>query len=70
MKKIRLIIACFILLIKAIQLNAQSGIVAVGGDVSASSGSLSYSVGQIDYEVVSNSNGTLIQGLQQPFENL
>jgi hypothetical protein len=47
---------------------AQQNTVATGGNASSAEGSVSYSIGQIDYEPSSNANGTVSQGVQQPFE--
>ena len=43
---------------------------ASGGDATGSGGTASYSIGQIDYVTATGSNGTITQGLQQPFEIL
>ena len=47
---------------------AQNNTITTGADASNNNGSISYSIGQIDY--VSSSNGSIFinQGLQQPFE--
>lgn len=47
---------------------AQQNTVATGGNASSAQGSVSYSIGQIDYETSSNANGTISQGVQQPYE--
>ena len=47
---------------------AQQASIASGGDASGSGGSVAYSVGQIVYTTNSSANGSLIQGVQQPFE--
>jgi hypothetical protein len=47
---------------------AQQNTVATGGDASGAGGSASYSIGQIDYETYSGSNGNISHGVQQPFE--
>ena len=47
---------------------AQSGTVSTGGDVTSGTGSVSYSVGQVDFINVSGTNANLNQGLQQPYE--
>lgn len=39
-----------------------------GGNANGSGGIVSYSIGQIFYNTISVSNGTIIQGVQQPFE--
>lgn len=47
---------------------AQSNTVPAGGDATGSNGSVSYTVGQIDYIYETGSGGSANQGLQQPFE--
>jgi Secretion system C-terminal sorting domain len=49
-------------------LQAQEVIPATGGNVSGSGGSVSYSVGQIVYTTNTGTNGSVAQGVQQPFE--
>jgi hypothetical protein len=49
-------------------LNAQSGTVASGNEATGSGGSVSATIGQIDFNYQSGSNGNLNQGLQQPYE--
>jgi hypothetical protein len=46
---------------------AQKGIVGSGGNASNSNGSISYSLGQIDYVAISNSTGAINAGIQQPY---
>ncbi len=46
----------------------QQTIPATGGNASGSGGSVSYTVGQILYSTISGSNGTVAQGVQQPYE--
>lgn len=47
---------------------AQSNTVASGGDASGSGGTLSYTIGQIDYNNQTSASGNTNQGVQQPFE--
>ena len=54
---------------KILTLNAQSGFVSMGGNVSGSDGQYSYSSGQIFYNQVNSSSNYLIQGVQQPYSN-
>lgn len=63
-------IICFILLsgFCISFLHAQSAIPASGGNASGSGGSASYSVGQVLYYTISGTNGTVAQGVQQPYE--
>lgn len=49
-------------------IQAQSGFVASGFSLTTPSGSVSYSVGQLDYLDVGGTGGFINQGLQQPFE--
>jgi hypothetical protein len=46
---------------------AQSAIVPTGGDAVGEGGSMSFTVGQIDYIVATGEGGSLFQGIQQPF---
>ncbi len=47
---------------------SQNNITASGSQASGSGGSSSYSVGQVVYNMQSGSDGSIIQGVQQPFE--
>lgn len=49
-------------------LQAQETIPATGGNASGSGGSVSYSVGQVVYTTNTGTNGSVAQGVQQPFE--
>jgi len=51
-----------------IRLQAQETIPASGGDANGSGGTVSYSIGQIVYISNSGTNGSVGQGVQQPFE--
>lgn len=46
---------------------SQSGSVSAGGEAVGSGGSMSFSIGQVDYNTITGA-GTLAQGLQQPYE--
>jgi opacity protein-like surface antigen len=61
---------CFIFLnfLFCVWLHAQKGTVASGIEATGSAGSVSASIGQIDFNYQSGSNGNLNQGLQQPYE--
>lgn len=48
--------------------NAQESANASGGEASGSGGTVSYSVGEIVYVTDEGSNGSIAQGVQQPFE--
>jgi hypothetical protein len=47
---------------------AQNAVSASGGNASGSEGSVSYTAGQIFYNTIVGSNGTVVQGVQQPYE--
>lgn len=65
-------IGCFLLILCCcgfcIPLQGQETIIASGGNISGSGGSISYSIGQILHNTFSGSNGTVAQGVQQPYE--
>lgn len=42
--------------------------IASGGNTTGSGGNMSYSIGQITYTTTTGINGTMAQGIQQPFE--
>jgi hypothetical protein len=48
--------------------HSQSAIVVAGGDATGTGGKVSYSVGQIAFTYASGTNGSVTQGVQQPFE--
>ncbi|HPB24672.1 MAG TPA: T9SS type A sorting domain-containing protein [Bacteroidales bacterium] len=50
------------------QAGAQQATVTAGGNASGTGGSASYSVGQIVYTTNTGANGSVAQGVQQPFE--
>ena len=47
---------------------AQETIPASGGDAKGSGGSVSYSVGQLFYRIYPGTNGSVAEGVQQPWE--
>jgi hypothetical protein len=58
----------FIALLTIQGLVAQSGPVTAGYDATGAGGSVSYSVGQIDYTAPTGVGGSTNEGLQQPYE--
>jgi len=60
--------ALFLLCLGLTEIQAQQSILTSGGDASGSGGSVSYSVGQIVYTTNTGANGSVAQGVQQPFE--
>ena len=49
-------------------LQAQEAVTATGGDATGTGGSSSYSVGQVVYTTNTGTNGSVAQGVQQPYE--
>jgi hypothetical protein len=49
-------------------LQAQTSVNATGGNATGSGGSASYSVGQVAYTTNTGTNGSVVQGVQQPYE--
>lgn len=47
---------------------AQQATTATGGNASGSGGTVAYSVGQVVYTTNTSSNGSVAQGVQQPYE--
>jgi spore coat protein U-like protein len=69
MRNLRLLVASALLTCHALAvLQAQSAITATGTDISGGGGSVSYSVGQIGYTLISSPNHSVNQGVQQPWE--
>lgn len=66
-KKLKIIIM-LLLELGLTDLQAQEAIPATGSNASGSGGSTSYSVGQIVYTTNNGTNGSVAQGVQQPFE--
>jgi len=62
-----LIFKCMFCLL-CLQVNAQQNTMAAGGNTAGSGGSLSFSVGQIDFVSSTGTGGTALQGVQQPYE--
>lgn len=58
----------FLLLLGLTRLSAQESVNATGANASGNGGSASYSVGQVVYTTNTGTNGTVAQGVQQPFE--
>ena len=57
-----------IALIFSVGLHAQETVPATGGDATGAGGSSSYTVGQVVYTTNTGTNGSVAQGVQQPYE--
>lgn len=66
-KKLKFIVI-FLMLFSILGLKAQQTTGASGGEALGSGGTVSYSVGQIVYTTNNGTNGSMAQGVQQPFE--
>lgn len=62
------LIAMFLLCLGLTGLYAQEAIPATGGEASGSGGSAGYSIGQVVYTTNTGTNGSVAQGVQQPYE--
>jgi len=58
----------FYLFAYAMAIQAQTVIPATGGNATGAGGSVSYTIGQVVYTTNTGANGTVSQGVQQPFE--
>ena len=68
MKPTKTITSIVLLFLALGALNAQETVPATGGDAVGSGGSSSYTVGQVVYTTNTGTNGSLAQGVQQPYE--
>ncbi len=49
-------------------INAQEAVLTTGGEASGDGGTVSYSVGQVVYTTNTGTSGSVLQGVQQPYE--
>lgn len=63
-----LLILIFVFTFSCTVVSAQQSVNASGGNASGTGGSVSYSVGQIVYTTNTGTNGSVAQGVQQPYE--
>ena len=64
----RLLLAItFFSFLATLELSAQEYTVASGGEATGSGGAVSYSVGQVIYTTNTGTNGSVSQGVQQPY---
>ncbi len=68
MKHHKKLVIVFCLLAFIISIQAQSTIPAGGGDANGVDGSTSYSIGQMVYTTNTGTNGSVAEGVQQPYE--
>lgn len=65
---LRTMVAILFWLLATFELHAQETVPATGGDASGSGGSTSYTIGQVVYTTNTGGNGSVAQGVQQPYE--
>ena len=70
MKKPKQLVCAAFLFTSAFEGFSQQATVAAGGDGSSSAGSVSFSVGQPVYAPMTSASGTVLQGVQIPYEFL
>jgi hypothetical protein len=68
MKHIKPIASIAFLLLGLGGLHAQENAVTTGGEATGAGGTASYSVGQVVYTTATGTNGSVAQGVQQPYE--
>lgn len=68
MKNLKITIVALLAIFAANELHAQEIVSATGGDANGSGGSSSYTVGQVVYTTTIGTNGSIAQGVQQPYE--
>jgi hypothetical protein len=68
LKRLKLCIVFLLGVGLTVNLQAQQAIPSTGGNASGSGGSVSYTVGQVLYTVKTGSNGSMTEGVQQPYE--
>lgn len=66
--KLKVVAMFFLFCLSLSAVTAQTSVTATGGNASGSGGSASYSVGQVVYTTNSGTNGSVAQGVQQPYE--
>ncbi len=69
MPKLKIFIIAFALSIIGLAANAQQAVTPAGGDAVGAGGSMSFTVGQIDFVTGSSAAGAMAQGVQQPYNN-
>lgn len=67
MIKQKILITCFLLGSLSLRLQAQTNVTS-GGEATGSDGKVSYSIGQTDFNFHSGPDGSVSEGVQQPFE--
>ncbi|MES2837706.1 MAG: T9SS type A sorting domain-containing protein [Bacteroidota bacterium] len=53
---------------KFLSANAQQSANSAGGEAYGNNGTVSYSIGQVNFQSLSGTDGSIIEGVQQPYE--
>ena len=61
-------LTAIIALICTVGLHAQETVPATGGEATGTGGTASYTIGQVVYTTATGTNGSVAQGVQQPYE--
>lgn len=67
-KKLRILSILSLILFNIGSLQGQQAVVTTGGTATGTTGSVSYTVGQVAYQTYTGTGGTVQQGVQQPWE--
>lgn len=67
-QKIRMVCPLLLLFLFAVAVQGQETVPATGGSGTGTGGYIAYTVGQVAFNVLTGTNGFIIQGIQQPFE--
>jgi hypothetical protein len=68
MEYLKKLLIAFCLIATVTTIQSQNTISATGGNASGAGGSASYTIGQTAYTTNAGSNGSLAEGVQQPYE--
>jgi hypothetical protein len=68
MKHLNKLLITFCLIAPVTTIQAQNTIPTTGGNASGAGGSASYTIGQIAYTTNTGTNGSVAEGVQQPYE--
>jgi len=68
MKYLNILLIAFCLFAYGMEIQAQSAIPVTGGNATGTGGTVSYTIGQVVYTTGTGTTGSVVQGVQQPYE--
>jgi hypothetical protein len=69
MKSLKLILfTSVVILITVFTAKSQTAVLSAGGEAIGDDGNISYSIGQVSYSTYSETDGSISEGVQQPYE--